>query len=185
MFILYAVVIGLGVGFLLGGRPSGLSELKLRWPAVMLGGLLIQVALFSEQVSAWIGDAGPPIYVASTLAVVVAILRNRALTGMPIVAFGATCNLVAIAANGGFMPAAPGALEALGKIAPTVYSNSSVVANPAFPALTDIFAMPTWMPFANVFSAGDVIIGVGVAVVIVVAMRHAPPQHAALDTATA
>ena len=49
---------------------------------------------------------------------------------MPLVALGAACNLAAILANGGFMPAAPGALAALGKIAPTVYSNSSVVAQP-------------------------------------------------------
>ena len=38
--------------------------------------------------------------------------------------------------------------------------------------LTDIFALPAWLPLHNVFSIGDVLIGVGVAVVIVVGMRR-------------
>jgi len=38
--------------------------------------------------------------------------------------------------------------------------------------LTDIFVLPAWLPFANVFSVGDLLIGLGVAVVIVVAMRR-------------
>jgi hypothetical protein len=32
--------------------------------------------------------------------------------------------------------------------------------------------MPTWIPSHNVFSIGDVLIGLGVAIVIVVAMRR-------------
>ena len=47
--------------------------------------------------------------------------------GMPLVALGAACNLAAILANGGYMPASPGALAALGKAAPTIYSNSAVL----------------------------------------------------------
>jgi hypothetical protein len=40
--------------------------------------------------------------------------------------------------------------------------------------LTDIFALPGWLPFANVFSIGDVLIGVGLVVVIAAGMRRAP-----------
>ena len=70
------------------------------------------------------------------------------------------------------MPAAAGALGALGKGAPTVYSNSAVLAHPALEPLTDIFALPRWVPFANVFSVGDILLGAGVALIIVVAMRR-------------
>ena len=45
--------------------------------------------------------------------------------------------------------------------------------------LTDIFALPTWVPFANVFSVGDVLIAAGVVVVIVAAMRRPVPELAA------
>lgn len=171
MFILYAILIGLVLGFLLGGRLAGLATIQLRWSWVMLGGLLVQVVLFSEPVSARIGTLGPPIYMASTAAVIVAVLANRAVPGMLIVAVGAASNLAAIVANGGYMPADPGAVRALGGGHPTAYSNSAIIENPALAPLTDIFALPTWVPFANVFSIGDVVIGVGVAVVIVAAMR--------------
>jgi hypothetical protein len=174
MFILYAVVIGLLVGALLGGRTAGLSEIKLRWAWVFLAGLLIQLVLFSDPITARIGDLGVPIYVGSTLAVAVVVAANYRITGMPIVALGAFSNLAAIVANGGYMPASAEAMAALGKTAPTVYSNSAVIPNPALPWLTDIFALPGWIPASNVFSVGDVLIGIGVIVVIVAAMRQAP-----------
>ena len=50
MFILYALVIGIVVGFLAGGRPMGLANLHLAWAPLMLAGLLLQVALFSDAV---------------------------------------------------------------------------------------------------------------------------------------
>ena len=69
------------------------------------------------------------------------------------------------------MPADPAALTALGAAHPTAYSNSTIVPDPVLAPLTDIFALPTWVPFSNVFSIGDVLIGIGVGVVIVTAMR--------------
>lgn len=181
MFILYAVLIGLVAGLVARGRLSGLAALDLRWSWVILAGLLVQVVLFSEPVSARIGGLGPPIYVASTAIVIGAVLANRAIAGMPIVALGALSNLAAIVANGGFMPADPAALTALGAAHPTAYSNSTIVPDPALAPLTDIFALPPWVPFANVFSIGDVLIGAGVVVVIITAMRAAarPPATTA------
>jgi hypothetical protein len=178
MFILYALPIGLLAGFLTGGRFTGLAALTFRWPAAIAIGLLVQVVLFSDQVTVWIGSAGPPIYVASTAAVFMAVLANRAIPGMPIVALGAMSNFAAIAANGGYMPANPDALRALNRAESTVYSNSTVVADPALAPLTDLFALPAWVPFANVYSIGDVLIGIGIAVIIAVAMRRPPPAAA-------
>ena len=99
------------------------------------------------------------------------MLRNWRIAGLPLVALGAASNAAAILANGGYMPAGAAALAALGKAAPTVYSNSSVVAHPALEPLTDIFALPRFVPFANVFSLGDMLLAAGIALTIVVAMR--------------
>ncbi len=173
MFILYALVIGVALGIALGGRPAGLGSLRFRWSGVMLAGLLVQVVLFSDTVAGRIGALGPPIYVASTVLVLAAVVANRSIPGMAIVALGAVSNLAAIVANGGYMPAARSALDALGKSDPTTYSNSSSVESPALGPLTDVFAMPPWLPFANVFSVGDVLIVVGVVTTIVLAMRSA------------
>jgi len=184
MFILYAVVIGLVVGFLMGGRPAGLGEIQLRWSWVILGGLLVQVVLFSEAMSERIGALGPPIYIGSTALVIAAILANRAIPGMRLVALGAVSNLTAIVANGGYMPASAGAAAALGKHDPTGYSNSALIPDPVLGPLTDIFALPAWLPFANVFSIGDVLIGVGIVLVIVKAMRAGAPAAPTATTTT-
>jgi hypothetical protein len=171
MFILYAVLIGVIAALILGGRPSGLAKLRLHWEWLMVGGLVTQIVLFSGPVTEVIGPAGPPIYVGSTAVVITAVLRNWRVTGMAVVALGALCNLAAILANGGYMPASPEAMAALHKLAATnYYSNSALLAAPQLVPLTDIFALPAWLPFANVFSIGDLIIGIGVALVIVAAM---------------
>jgi hypothetical protein len=178
MFILYAVVVGLVFGLMLGGRPAGLSTLQFRWGWAILAGLAIQIVLFSDAVTGWIGGFGVPIYVLSTGLVLAAVLANRRIPGMLVVALGALSNMAAILANGGYMPASLEALSALGKAPKTVYSNSSVVPDPVLAPLTDIFALPPWLPWANIFSIGDVLIGVGVVVIIVMAMRRPAPTLA-------
>ena len=173
MFILYAIVIGLVVGLLLGGRPLALAEIRLRWWPLIVVGFAAQVILFSDDVSRVIGDAGPPLYVASTLLVGVAVVRNLGLPGMPLIVLGAAANMTAILANGGYMPSTREALAAIGKVGLTGYSNSSLVEEPAFPWLIDRFVLPSWLPFTNVFSLGDVLLGIGVAWLIVATMLRA------------
>ena len=172
MFLLYAIVVGLVVAFLVGGRLSGLASLEFRWAPLAILGLAIQIALFSGPVSDRVGDLGPWIYVASTSLVLIVVLRNLRITGLPIVALGAASNLVAIVANGGYMPASPEAAAAAGRDAATTYSNSAIVDGAVLAPLTDIFALPQWMPMHNVFSIGDVLIGLGVVVAIAAAMRR-------------
>ncbi|HLO36017.1 MAG TPA: DUF5317 family protein [Candidatus Deferrimicrobium sp.] len=175
MFILYAIVAGLALGLVLGGRWQALADIRFRWAPLILVGFLAQVVLFSEFVSERVGAAGPALYVVSTLAVGAAVVRNARLPGMPLIILGAVSNVAAILANGGFMPAAPGALASLGKTAPTIYSNSAIVAQPALELLTDRFALPRWLPLANVFSVGDVLIGVGLLALLVATMVGVRP----------
>jgi hypothetical protein len=171
VFILYAIPIGILAGYLLGGRLERLGDLQFHWAWLAVAGLVVQVALFSPLLAPVVGDLGPAVYVASTAAVFVAVLRNWRIPGLVIVALGAASNLLAIAANGGVMPASPEAVAALGMDASEGFSNSVVMTDPALHPLTDIFALPTWLPAANVFSIGDVLIGVGVAVAIALGMR--------------
>ena len=94
---------------------------------------------------------------------------NRGLPGVWIIGIGGLANAVAIIANGGVMPAAPGALAAAGLPAetPGEFANSAAVQAPSLSWLGDVFAVPeAWGPAANVFSAGDVIIAVGLAVAL-------------------
>ena len=173
MFILLAIPVGIAVGYLVGGRISNLAGFRFRWAPLAVGGLVVQVVLFTQFGHQLAGGWEPAIYVGSTLVVFAAVLRNLRLTGMPIVAIGATSNLIAIIANGGAMPADAAALAAAGLDGPGEHTNSVVLADPALRPLTDIFAIPAWLPLANVFSVGDVLIGLGVVIVIAAAMRPA------------
>jgi hypothetical protein len=171
VFILYAIPIGIVLGYIWGGRLERLGAIRFAWGPLAIGGLLVQVFLFTPPIEDVIGDLGPPIYVISTAAVLAAVLRNWRIPGLPIVALGAASNLAAILANGGLMPTSPEAVAALGLEAGDGFSNSVVMTDPALRPLTDIFVLPTWLPFANVFSVGDVLIGVGVVLVIALGMR--------------
>ena len=175
MFLVYALAAGVLLGLLGRGRLSALGEVRFRLGTVALAGLLFQVLLFSEPVVQRVGSWGPPLYVASTGAVLVALLANLRLPGFPLIALGATLNLVAIVANGGQMPASPEAYAALtghAAVPSDDFSNSALQGpSTAFPFLGDIFAVPPAIPFANVFSIGDVAIWAGVIVFVARTMQ--------------
>jgi uncharacterized protein DUF5317 len=177
VFVLYGVAGGLLLGLLLGGRPGRLGSIRFEWAGFVLVGTLVQTALFSDYVAERIGALGPPIYVASTALVLIAVLRNLRIAGLPLVAAGAASNLAAIVANGGYMPVSAAALGLHARPPGTAYSNSVELANPALAPLTDIFALPAWLPGANVFSIGDVAIVVGIALAIILQMRTREVIH--------
>ena len=178
MTILYAIAVGILAGLLLGGRLDGILAMRFRWPFLAIAGLLVQVVLFSELGDRLAGDLGPAIYVASTVAVLLALLRNVALPGLWLAAVGALSNLAAIVANGGAMPADAAALRLAGFDGPGEHTNSIMLANPALRPLTDIFAVPAGVPLANVFSIGDVLIAVGVGWALAAAMRDSQSRTA-------
>jgi lipoprotein signal peptidase len=169
--MLYGLLAGLALGWLGGGSLSRLERVSIRWAPLAMIGLLAQLVLFLQPVAERVGELGMPIYVLSTAAVLVVVIRNARIPGLALVAAGAASNLAAILANGGYMPASAAALAALGKSIGADYSNSTLAAAPALAPLTDVFALPRWLPFANVFSVGDVLICIGVALAVIALMR--------------
>lgn len=183
MLLLYSIAAGLLLGRLAGGRLDGLTTVRFRLAPLALGGLLFQLVLFSPAVTERIGDSGPMLYVASTVAVLVALLANLRLPGLWILALGAGLNLVAIVTNGGYMPSSPEAwmaLNGLPEVPTEAYTNSALITSAtAFPVLADIFVFPRPLPLANVFSIGDVLIAVGAMVFLVRQMRTGAPSECA------
>jgi Family of unknown function (DUF5317) len=173
VFVLYAVPIGVALGYLIGGRLDRLGRMRFEWAWLAIAGLVVQILLFSPLLSGIVdAGVGAAIYVGSTAAVLVAVLRNIGVPGMPLVWLGAASNLAAVIANGGIMPTTNEALATAGLEPVTGLSNSAVLANPALAPLTDVFALPSWVPMANVFSIGDVLIAVGIVIVIAFGMRN-------------
>jgi hypothetical protein len=174
VLILYSIPIGILAGFLLRGKLDRLAEIRFRLGPLAVAILLVQLALFSPLADGLPEAIGRAVYVVSTGLVLVVVLANVRLAGVPIVIAGAAANLAAIVANGGSMPAAASALAAVG-LGTGGNTNSVLLDHPNLGPLTDIFATPRWLPLANVFSVGDVLIALGVAVALAAAMHRADP----------
>jgi hypothetical protein len=90
------------------------------------------------------------------------ILSNARVPGVLLMGLGGGLNLLAIAANHGVMPAREGALKLAGLTPPPGhFNNSAAVAGGKLQVLGDVFAVPSWVPLANVFSVGDVVLLIG------------------------
>jgi Family of unknown function (DUF5317) len=165
MFLVAVVLASALAVPLLGGRLGALAEVRLRLPWALPAALALQVVALDVP--------GVPdrlrrlLHVASYLVAGVFLVANRRLPGMALVGLGAAANLLAIAANGGVMPASPAALAAAGMPPdPPGFQNSAALADPRLAFLGDVFAIPAGWPLANVFSAGDVLIAAGAVVAV-------------------
>jgi hypothetical protein len=160
MFLVALVALSALAVPLAGGRLGALVELHLRRVWAIYAALGVAVL--------GVGLPGLPDGLRSLLLVAaypvgaVFLAANRRVPGVPLVALGAALNLLAIAANGGVMPASPDALAAAGlPVGSPGFRNSDAVADPRLVFLGDVFAIPAAWPLSNVFSVGDVLIGAG------------------------
>jgi uncharacterized protein DUF5317 len=147
---------------LAGGRLSALGDLRLR------GGWLIAVAIGAQIVIISVVPEGDKavhnaVHLATYGLAAAYAWLNRRVAGIAIAAVGGLCNIVAIAANGGVMPADPDALRTAGMIASDgEFQNSVGIEDARLGWLGDVFAVPASWPVHNVFSFGDVLLVLGV-----------------------
>jgi hypothetical protein len=151
---------------LLGERLGALADLRLRLVPLVVGALCVQI-LVVNVIPHGDHDLHAAILVATYGALAVALIANRGVPGVPVIALGGLANLAAIIANGGVMPASASALRTAGLTAdPAGYTNSGLVAHAHLAFLGDIFALPASWPAANVFSVGDLLLALGAFVLL-------------------
>src|SRR3954447_397460 len=163
----------LGVVFLLilatvplaRGRLSALGELQLRMPGLAVAGILAQVLIVSvvPEGLGWVADV---VHLGSYALLGACAWLNRRIPGVPLIAVGGLLSVVAIAANGGVMPADPSLIVHAAQAGGHGFVNSGVVEHPRLAFLGDIFATPRDWPLANVYSVGDFMILTGVAILL-------------------
>ena len=161
MLLLAGVLLAVLLVRPLGGRLRPLAGLHLRASGLLVAGLALQVLCFVV-----LTDAPRPLLVgmhAASYGLAAAfVVLNRAVPGVALIALGASLNALALTVNGGTMPASAPAVIAAGlPLAEEDYSNSGVLAEPRLALLGDIFATPSWLPLANVYSIGDIIVLAG------------------------
>jgi Family of unknown function (DUF5317) len=162
MFLVAVVTLSALAVPLAGGRLAALVELRLRrvwaiWAALGLAVLGVGLPGLPDGLRSLLLVAAYPVGA-------VFLLANRRVPGMALVALGAALNLLAIAANGGVMPASADALAAAGlPVDNPGFENSAALDAARLAFLGDVFAIPASWPLSNVFSVGDVCIGAGLA----------------------
>ena len=167
MLFLAVLVAALLAVRLAGGRFEQLATLSLRGWELVVAALLVQILTISVLVD-------PPHLLATSLHLLSYVLagaflwRNRAVPGLLVAAGGGALNLLAIAANGGVMPASAQALRSAGLATDGPhFVNSTVVADPQLAFLGDVFAVPAAAgQLANVFSVGDLVLAFGAVYVV-------------------
>jgi hypothetical protein len=147
---------------LLGGRWSRLGKLRIRVVWLFYVAIALQLIAFPVKVMPWHTSdrIGVVLWLISYGLFAVAVGVNFRIPGIPLIAAGLVSNLLAIIGNGGHMPALPSALRAAG-LHFTQNRNSAQMAAPHLSWLVDRWAAPSWVPWANVFSVGDVAIMAG------------------------
>jgi uncharacterized protein DUF5317 len=152
---------------LAGGRLSALADIRPKAIWAVLLAAALQVAITQITGGSHALHAG--LHVLSYVLDAYFVFANRRLTGVPIVAFGAALNVLAITTNRGVMPASASALRISGIAERAGFDNSAALAHPHLAFLGDIIPVPGPWPIGNVLSVGDLIIFIGAAVVLHVA----------------
>lgn len=169
--ILATLFVTLVIGFLMRGRLSNLSRLRLRWAPLALVGFSMQLI---NPPGRW------PLFMllGSFVLLTIFAVANIKTAGFALIMIGVAMNFTVIAVNGG-MPVARQALVASGQVdtlSDLVNSADGYVKHHLADAddrvvfLADVIALPA--PISQAISLGDIYTYGGVLVVIVAAMRR-------------
>jgi len=160
------------LGVICGGRPEALLRLPLRWTGLIFIAFGIQwvlVRIPTLEPSPALGVT----LVASYSLLLIFMVANGRLPGLSLAAVGTVLNLIAIVANGGFMPTTAAALAAAGLERPhmvlgqRVLGSKDVLFAPGsavFGWLGDTMII-VW-PIPQAFSVGDILVAVGVGALV-------------------
>src|SRR5919197_973989 len=177
MFLLPSIAVGLVLAVFLGGRPARLQAVEFRRAWTVVVALAIQFVLFSPLTDGVPGPVVATVHLGTYALLGVFALANRHIKALPPILLGLGLTAVAFAANGGRMPASAAAAEAAGVDHLTNVSTAAT----RLRFLGDVFALPRQLPLANMFSIGDILIGLGVIAFIVLVSVEEEPGERPLD----
>jgi hypothetical protein len=193
MLMAFIVTLVCIAALLRGGSLRNFANLPLRWIPLAIGSFVLQLMIFTPfrktpLIAVWTTQ----IYVLSMALLVVWVALNWRIPGMAFMAAGLLANFAAIVANGGYMPVSPESAGYAGRIASYAseglpVANNSLVTDSQVRLwpLTDILALPSWVPFANVYSIGDILLTIGAAVLCYRTIRRSPPAAPTLAASEA
>ena len=172
MIWLLSIAVGLVFGLVAGGKLSNLGKVRFRWPWIVVVVILVRFLVLTTPLNAI--EGAQYLYVLA-LAVIVAWTAwhlNR-VRGIGLISAGAALNLIVILANGGRMPVAP-------ELATSMGSRTTVGQYTVMGSQTNLNILGDWIklgPIPEAYSVGDVLIAVGLAIVVFLAIRNPTPYE--------
>ena len=165
------------------GGARTLPASGLSWLPCALAALIAEVAVIYLIGSSPEGRAWMPILLpAAHLLLVPFLIRNLSFWGIRMILMGLGFNLIVMAANGGFMPVAPRAVEAIGKhdlrelrLGDPIPGSKNVLLEPDQTRagwLSDAIVLPIPRPYKRAVSVGDLVVFGGVAATFVEVTRR-------------
>ncbi|MCK5763721.1 MAG: DUF5317 domain-containing protein [Clostridiales bacterium] len=164
MFI-EAMILGLVISFLRGGRMDNIEYLNIKgWYLVIIGVVLQLVSVFFMKYSFAVY-----IQLIGIIFVLIVVVLNIKLRGFWLMLFGGMLNFLAVILNGYKMPVNPIIIEnnKLSSFMDMIidgeiinYISTSVGGWSAM--LGKIMMTPQWYPFPKMLSIGDVVISIGI-----------------------
>ena len=168
MLWIAALALGVIAGLAIRGRVDNLSRLRFRWPWIVVGVIFAILLTPARHV-----DGVQYVYLAALTALVAwTVWQIELVRGIWLIAVGSALNLVVIAANGARMPVAPalaGSLVQSGRVGQ--YALMTAGTNLGW--LADWIALPGPLGrlLPEAYSPGDVVVALGIAVIVALAMR--------------
>jgi Family of unknown function (DUF5317) len=172
LIFIAAIVMGAGFGLLARGKIENLARLRFRWPWLVLAALIIREAILLTPLNSV--DGAQYVYLLGLVVIVAwTVWHWRRLPGIWLVTVGGALNVLVIAANGARMPVAP---ESAGSL----NSRGTFGQYTLMRAHTNLNFLGDWIrlnPAPGVFSIGDVLIALGLAIVVFLAVRNPRPHR--------
>lgn len=187
MFITYAFLLGIAAGYLRGGSIKNLTQTPLVCNGLAFSAFALQIIIFSDLFPIKVLPPALIIFfhILSYILLIAFIFLNRRNHSLLIIGSGICLNGLVILLNGGYMPTHPEKLSNTSMnrfVAPlqegnAVHNSISIDQNTLLPWLGDIFSLPSWLPLSNVFSIGDILIGMGIFLYFFIHMKPSLVQH--------
>lgn len=172
---LEAVLLGLLVGWLRGGRSLNIGNLEFKgWVLIVIGFLLQMLPMLLGRMS-WMAHNGHIIAFATMVLVFFIVVLNGDKRGFWLVASGAVLNILAMAFHSLRMPVYLPGLQKAGHLELVESISNNAVLNytglDQLAGWTDylgkVIVVPTFYPFAQALSLGDLVMSAGIFLFVV------------------
>jgi len=178
-----SLALGLVIRIARGRGLSGLGDLHVQalWLCFVALAAKLALVILSGNGVVSVQRFGPAMHLLLYVILLLLVLANLSIPGMPVLLAGLLCNAAVIAANGGQMPVTTSALIASGQ--PDVVSwlarqrdATHAVAGSGTPlAFLDDWLGIAWGPLHTVVSPGDLLLGIGL--ILVLNLSATPPRQ--------